>query len=61
MSIDVTVKIGGEAGQGIQTVGTLWARTRHGDGHAHGPGGPVVSHPRLPGRVPPVHLRAQDP
>ncbi len=27
MSIDVTVKIGGEAGQGIQTVGTLLART----------------------------------
>lgn len=32
MGIDVTVKVGGEAGQGIQTVGDLLARVCHGCG-----------------------------
>ncbi|MCF8026179.1 MAG: 2-oxoacid:acceptor oxidoreductase subunit alpha [Desulfobacteraceae bacterium] len=32
MGIDVTVKIGGEAGQGIQTVGELLAHVCHGNG-----------------------------
>ncbi|MFP3998385.1 MAG: 2-oxoacid:acceptor oxidoreductase subunit alpha [Desulfobacterales bacterium] len=37
MAIDVTVKIGGEAGQGIQTVGELLARVCHGCGlYLHG-------------------------
>ncbi|SMC96452.1 2-oxoglutarate ferredoxin oxidoreductase subunit alpha [Desulfocicer vacuolatum DSM 3385] len=32
MTIDITVKIGGEAGQGIQTIGTLLSQVCHGAG-----------------------------
>jgi 2-oxoglutarate ferredoxin oxidoreductase subunit alpha len=32
MSVDISVLVGGEAGQGIQTVGHLMARTCHAGG-----------------------------